>query len=105
LGYRYRLHKQGLPGKPDLVFSRKKKAIFVHGCFWHAHQAEGCPISRSPKSNTDYWKKKFEKNRRRDEANIEKLEESGWRVLVLWECEIKQCRREEIERMIIDFLE
>lgn len=85
MGYRYRLHLN-LPGRPDLVFTRKKKIIFVHGCFWHLH--EGCRFSRLPKSKTDYWIKKLNNNAARDEHNLLLLRAAGWACLVLWECEI-----------------
>lgn len=87
-GYRYRLHKRGMPGKPDLVFAGKKKVIFVHGCFWHCHK--GCPIARIPKSRPEYWTKKLSGNLERDERHIAELRQFGWEVLVVWECEVDQ---------------
>ncbi len=84
LGYRFRLHAKHLPGKPDIVFSRKKKAILVHGCFWHGH---GCRIGKLPKSNVGYWREKIETNRQRDRLNRSKLEQIGWEVKVIWQCE------------------
>lgn len=86
LGYRYRLHKAGLPGKPDLVFGGKKKAIFVHGCFWHRHQ--GCRRVTTPSSNLDYWLPKFERTVARDQSHLEALRREGWSTLVIWECEL-----------------
>ncbi|MCD9027829.1 DNA mismatch endonuclease Vsr [Luteimonas sp. BDR2-5] len=86
LGLRYRLHGAGLPGKPDLVFPRYKAVVFVHGCFWHRHA--GCSIATTPKSNTPFWLEKFEKNVSRDVRVTSQLEESGWRVFVIWECEV-----------------
>jgi DNA mismatch endonuclease (patch repair protein) len=86
MGYRYRLHSRVLPGHPDLVFPTRKKVIFVHGCFWHRH--EGCPNTRLPKSRLDFWKPKLEKNRKRDLAKQRKLRRQGWRMLVVWECQI-----------------
>ena len=86
LGYRYRLHRGSLPGKPDLVFPGRSKVIFVHGCFWHQHQ---CPRgSRIPKTNQDYWVTKLQKNETRDAKNQEQLRTLGWQVLVLWECQL-----------------
>lgn len=85
LGYRYRLHARDLPGKPDIVFRRRKKVIFVHGCFWHRH-AE-CKLARIPKSRPDFWIPKLEGNRERDIRNQEELARMGWRILVIWECE------------------
>ncbi|MBI9077008.1 MAG: DNA mismatch endonuclease Vsr [Desulfatibacillum sp.] len=101
LGYRYRLHRKDLPGKPDLVFAGRRKIIFVHGCFWHGH--EGCPASRRPASNVDYWEKKLDRNMERDRRNIEQLEKEGWRVLVIWECQTKEGKH--LERIIQHFLE
>jgi DNA mismatch endonuclease (patch repair protein) len=87
MGYRYRLHSSKLPGKPDLVLQRLKKIIEVRGCFWHQHQ--GCIDSHIPKSRIEYWKPKLAKNKRRDQNNGRLLREIGWRVLVLWECEVR----------------
>jgi DNA mismatch endonuclease, patch repair protein len=88
LGYTgYRLHRKDLPGKPDMAWIGRKIAIFVHGCFWHAHD---CPEeSRKPKSNTTYWLQKIENNRKRDLRQIQELNDGGWRILVIWECELK----------------
>jgi len=87
LGYRFRLHRKNLPGKPDLVFPFRKKVIFVHGCFWHGHD---CPRGkRTPKTNTEYWIEKIRKNIERDAKNQSQLQSLGWNVLVIWECEIK----------------
>lgn len=87
LGFRYRLHDKKLPGKPDLVFAGRRKAIFVHGCFWHGHD---CGAGRNrPASNLDYWGRKLERNIERDQANQAALKAAGWKVLILWECEIK----------------
>ena len=86
LGYRYRLHKRDLPGTPDLVFSRRRKAIFVHGCFWHQHD---CPRGSRPSSNKQFWNAKLRKNVERDNKNISELLAAGWSVMVVWECETK----------------
>jgi DNA mismatch endonuclease (patch repair protein) len=86
LGYRFRLHREGLPGKPDLVFGSRRKVIFVHGCFWHSHN---CKSAHIPKSNQAYWVPKLERNRLRDAKNTETLEADGWQVLVIWECETR----------------
>jgi DNA mismatch endonuclease, patch repair protein len=93
LGYRYRLHRRDLPGKPDLVFGPRRKVIFVHGCFWHRHPKSNCHDARSPKSNTDYWGPKLQRNAARDARNIAALRAAGWRVLVIWDCETKDARR------------
>lgn len=86
-GYRYRLHRRGLPGTPDIVFPGKRKVIFVNGCFWHNH--EGCRKGNPPKSRLSYWKPKLDANKLRDEKNVRALESSGWKVLVIWQCETK----------------
>jgi DNA mismatch endonuclease (patch repair protein) len=85
LGYRYRLHKKDLPGRPDLVFPGKKKVIFVHGCFWHVH--EGCHLSHIPES--EFWRHKLGANQERDRKTLLLLRELGWDVLILWECELQ----------------
>lgn len=86
LGLRYRLHGAGLPGKPDLVFPRYKTVVFVHGCFWHRHPE--CNIATTPKSNTLFWAEKFEKNVARDKRVSAALVTMGWKVVVVWECEV-----------------
>lgn len=86
-GYRYRLHRKDLPGKPDIVLPSQKKAIFVHGCFWHAH---GCAKGQAPKSKLEYWGPKLEANVARDKRNVRDLEARGWLVLTLWQCETKE---------------
>jgi DNA mismatch endonuclease (patch repair protein) len=90
MGYRYRLHSPKLPGRPDLMFQRLKKIIEVRGCFWHQH--EGCIDSHIPKTRREYWRPKLKRNRKRDVENGRKLQELGWRVLVLWECELSDLR-------------
>jgi DNA mismatch endonuclease (patch repair protein) len=87
LGFRFRLHSKRLPGKPDIVLPKYHSVIFVHGCFWHHH--EGCPKSKLPTSNAEFWANKISGNVRRDEKNIRDLEHMGWRTLVVWECETK----------------
>jgi DNA mismatch endonuclease (patch repair protein) len=89
MGYRFRLHRKDLPGKPDLVFPSRRKVIFVHGCFWHQHQKKTCADGRAPKSNLSYWAAKLARNVERDSDNIAALRALGWRVLVIWECEAK----------------
>lgn len=84
MGYRYRLHRKDLPGKPDIVFSSRRKVIFVHGCFWHSH---GCSKGRPPKSRLDFWRPKLRENSRRDARNEAALRALGWNVLVIWQCE------------------
>ena len=89
MGYRYRLHVTGLPGKPDLVFSKYKTVVFVHGCFWHRHPDAGCKLARLPKSRVNFWETKLENNFKRDLLQRAELEKMGWKVFVIWECEIK----------------
>lgn len=87
MGYRFRLHVKDLPGKPDLVFRPRRKAIFVHGCFWHGHTcSEG---ARRPKSNAGYWSPKIDRNQARDEAHLAALAALGWSTLVIWECQLR----------------
>ena len=87
-GYRFRLYGRGLPGRPDLVFRKRRMVVFVHGCFWHRH--DGCAKSRLPKTRRDYWRDKFEGNVQRDKRNAQRLAEDGWRVFVVWECEVEK---------------
>lgn len=87
LGLRYRIHPRELPGKPDIVFKSKKLAVFVHGCFWHQHP--GCIQASDPRTNRAYWVPKLQRNVQRDRDHIETLEAAGFRVVVLWECEIE----------------
>lgn len=99
-GYRYRLHDRRLPGSPDLVFRKRRKVIFVHGCFWHGHD---CPRgSRAPKANQTFWQAKFDRNRARDVRDLETLTRLGWRSLVVWECELKDSG--ELEKRLKAFL-
>ncbi|HEX9703048.1 MAG TPA: very short patch repair endonuclease, partial [Rhodospirillales bacterium] len=85
LGYRYRLHAKSLPGTPDIAFTGRKKAIFVHGCFWHRHP--GCKKATTPKTRTKFWREKFAANKKRDRRKLAELSELGWDYLVIWECE------------------
>lgn len=87
-GFRYRKNVATLPGKPDIVLSKYKTVIFIHGCYWHRHK--DCKYSYMPKSNIEFWKNKFSENVANDEKNRRQLEESGWKVITLWECDIKQ---------------
>lgn len=87
MNYRYRLHRGDLPGRPDIVFAGRRKAIFVHGCFWHRHA--GCSKATSPKKRAAFWTKKFTRNVERDRNAEEGLAEMGWRSLVVWECETR----------------
>lgn len=102
MGYRYRLHRRDLPGKPDLVFAGRRAVIFVHGCFWHRHADPSCRLARMPKSRRDFWGPKLEANRARDERNRMALESAGWLVLEIWECQLGDPAG--LERVIRDFL-
>lgn len=90
-GYRFRLHKAGLPGKPDIVLAKYKTVVFVHGCFWHSHS--GCSDATTPKTRTEFWTKKLEDNVSRDKRNTVALRNLGWNVVVVWECELKNAER------------
>ena len=100
MGFRYRLHVRDLPGTPDLVFPSRHAVIFMHGCFWHRHK--GCKLARLPKSKLDFWEVKLEKNRLRDRLHQRKLRALGWRVLVVWECQLHD--PESVERIVAEFL-
>ncbi len=101
LGYRYRLHRRSLPGCPDLVFPSRFRVIFVHGCFWHRHRK--CEMARIPKSRVAFWTEKLEGNRKRDRRSLTALRKLGWRVLVVWECELADEIR--LRSRIYEFLE
>ena len=101
LGYRYRLHSKALPGKPDLVFAKRKKVIFVHGCFWHMHP--NCSKGRPPKSKLEYWLPKLIENRSRDLRLQRKLSSQKWGVLIVWQCELKDIKK--IKYKIVKFLD
>ena len=100
MGHRYRLNSRKLPGTPDLVLPSHRKAIFLHGCFWHLHL--GCPNNRPPKSRRDFWLPKLRANRERDGVKLRELRRMGWRALVLWECQLK---RASVKGRILRFLE
>lgn len=89
-GFRYRLHRKDLPGRPDIVFPGRRLAVFVNGCFWHGHR---CPIGHVPKSNSEFWRKKIQANRSRDARNIRKLRSLGWDVTIVWECCLQSQKR------------
>lgn len=99
LGYRFRLHIQNLPGKPDIVLPRHSKIFFVHGCFWHGHD---CPRGKRPATNRDFWDAKLDKNLERDRINEEALRSLGWTVHVIWGCEVQDCVT--LEQRILDLM-
>ena len=100
LGYRFRLHRANLPGRPDLVFPRHRKVIFVHGCFWHGH--ENCRKAKRPETNKSFWEQKLSRNVERDRQNITALKGLGWMVLVVWECETRN--RKRLSEKVLNFL-
>lgn len=101
-GYRYRINCKELPGTPDIVLSGKKTVIFVNGCFWHCH--ENCSDFKYPKSNEFFWKKKLQGNKERDEKNMIKLGNAGWKVVIIWTCELKSKIREKTLNDLIKLL-
>ncbi|UCV23815.1 very short patch repair endonuclease [Ferribacterium limneticum] len=98
-GLRFRLYRKDLPGSPDIVLPKFRTAIFVHGCFWHRHEA--CHLASTPKTNQDYWLSKFKANIERDTRNTQQLEAMGWNVLVLWECETRN--HETLSRRLLQY--
>jgi DNA mismatch endonuclease (patch repair protein) len=100
MGYRYRLHRADLPGKPDLVFPARRSVIFVHGCWWHGHDCKRG--ARETKTNRDYWIAKIDRNRKRDIASKQALEALSWRPLIIWECEIRNV--DELSNRLLSFL-
>lgn len=103
MGIRYRLHAKDLPGTPDILFRSRQKAIFVHGCFWHRHPDPACKLTRMPKSRVEFWERKLEGNRERDAANEARLKEMGWKVLTVWECELRDL--EQLGNKLSGFIE
>lgn len=102
LGYRYRLHRKDLPGKPDLVFPKYKKVIFINGCFWHGHH---CKRASLPESNKEFWSRKIAGNINRDKRNLDKLSDIGWKSMVIWQCEIKKSDLNTVIEKIKNFLD
>lgn len=101
LGYRFRLHRKDLPGKPDITLAKHKKVIFVHGCFWHGHG--DCSRSKRPSTNEEFWREKLDKNIERDKATVNTLKKLGWKVLTVWTCEVKDTNKLKIK--LLSFLE
>ncbi len=97
LGFRYRLHRRDLPGRPDMTFAKHRAVIFVHGCLWHGHE---CPLFKWPATNADFWRRKISGNRANDQKVVVALKEQGWRVLTVWECALRGPRRLDPERLI-----
>ena len=102
-GFRYRRNVRGLPGTPDIVLKKYRIAIFVNGCFWHCH--EGCKWFVFPETNAEFWKKKFDCNRERDKQNYKKLQDNGWNVIIVWECEIRHNdRNKRLETLVEEIM-
>lgn len=97
LGFRYRLHSASIPGKPDMVLKKYNAVIFIHGCFWHGHS---CSLFKLPKTRTEFWKNKIDKNRERDDRVIQELKLSGWRIATIWECALRGKDRMDFETLI-----
>ena len=102
MGYRFRIHLKGLPGKPDIVLPKYHAAIFVHGCFWHGH--EGCKDFAPPKTRTEWWLNKINGNKKKDTENIAQLDRQGWQVIIIWECELTPDKRENTVKSLVDAL-
>lgn len=100
MGFRYRLHTKELPGKPDMVFPARGAVLFMHGCFWHRHAR--CRLARLPKSRVSFWREKLETNKLRDQRNCRRLRSLGWRVLVVWECQLNDV--EKVSILVCNFL-
>jgi DNA mismatch endonuclease, patch repair protein len=101
MGYRFRLHKKDLPGKPDITLPKYKKVIFVHGCFWHGHT--GCSRSKRPATNREFWHEKLDKNIERDKVTVNALNQLGWEVLAVWSCEVKDTNK--MKTKLLSFLD
>ena len=99
-GFRFRIHVKKLPGCPDVVLPKYRTCIFVNGCFWHGHR--GCRYAARPKSNAEFWQTKIQNNIRRDELSAQALDTMGWRIITVWECELKKDRREETLRVLAE---
>lgn len=100
-GFRFRVNRKDLPGKPDIVLPKYRAVIFVHGCFWHGHD---CPRGQRPQTNADFWNQKIDRNAIRDKSDVSLLESLGWRVLIVWECEIKKKNEEVLLSRVKEFL-
>lgn len=101
-GYRFRLHRKDLPGNPDVVLTRHKTIVLIHGCFWHLHR--NCKFAKIPSTRTEFWKTKLANNARRDEIAIQKLIEQGWRVLTVWECYLKATSKETLKAKLKEWI-
>lgn len=102
LGYRFRLHRKDLPGSPDLVFPGRRKAIFIHGCFWHGHDCKRG--NREPKTNVDYWRNKIARNKARDWITLTTLKDAGWDIMTIWECQTSRAEQGNLTSRLVEFL-
>jgi DNA mismatch endonuclease (patch repair protein) len=102
-GFRFRIHDKRLAGKPDLLLPKYKTVIFIHGCFWHQHP--GCSVSHMPKSNIEYWASKLGKNIIRDKKNKKELKKAGWKVIVIWECDIKKHPIKTLNKLVSSIID
>ena len=98
MGYRFRLHRKDLPGSPDIVLPKYKTVIFVHGCFWHRH--ENCKYASTPKTRKEFWENKFDENVKRDNLNQANLSLKGWKIIILWECQLKEDMKKRIRELL-----
>ena len=98
MGYRFRLHRKDLPGSPDIVLPKYKTVIFVHGCFWHRHN--NCKYATTPKTRKEFWENKFEENVKRDNLNQANLSLKGWKIIILWECQLKEDMKKRIRELL-----
>ena len=98
MGYRFRLHRKDLPGSPDIVLPKYKTVIFVHGCFWHRHN--NCKYATTPKTRKEFWENKFEENVKRDNLNQANLTLKGWKIIILWECQLKEDMKKRIRELL-----
>ena len=103
MGYRYRLNKRDLPGKPDIVFGVRRKVIFVNGCFWHGHSE--CSRGKLPDANSSFWQKKIEGNKLRDAKVVKRLKEIGWQSFIIWQCQVNGRNASQLKRRIRIFIE
>ena len=101
-GFRFRIHQKKLHGNPDIVLKKHNTVILVHGCFWHGHESTRCKIARIPKSNTKFWKEKIAKNRTRDLKNKKLLKKQGWRIITVWECNLRGKKKEKTLHAVVD---
>ena len=98
MGYRFRLHRKDLPGSPDIVLPKYKTVIFVHGCFWHRHN--NCKYATTPKTRKEFWENKFDENVKRDNLNQANLSLKGWKIIILWECQLKEDMKKRIRELL-----